>query len=67
MPGQTEDQRPWVPYLNVEAIQHFQSHPISLGPRGPVYSTKLGRLTNHSITSRQDAVDYPIKQDSIGE
>lgn len=30
-------------------------------------STKVNRLTNDSITSRQDAVDYPIKQDSIWE
>lgn len=31
------------------------------------YSTKVSRLTNDSVTSRQDAVDYPIKQDSIWE
>lgn len=33
----------------------------------PDHSTKVSRLTNDGVTSGQDAVDYPIKQDSIWE
>lgn len=33
----------------------------------PEYSTVVSGLTDDSVTSRQDAVDYPIKQDSIWE
>lgn len=39
----------------------------SQGLLDPEHSTKVSRLTNDGVTSRQDAVDYPIKQDSIWE